>query len=153
MKSRKNNILSLLIVVAMASIGTSATETFAVNIPVNTKARLVHPALATPVTVTGTANIQVSGTTVNPGTFNLSGPLGAKVLIDWSPGTIMAKGRFNVRGTARAEFVDPATGLIVYVSFEVVTKGRTNSVSRALGRFREYATSIPGSRLRGKYHH
>ena len=154
MKSRKNYILSLLIVTTLASIGISASETFAVAIPVNTKAVLTHPALPGPIIVAGTANINVTGTTVDPGYFHMTGPSSAKVIIDWSPGTVSSTGRFAVRGSARAKFKDPATGLPVYIFFKVKTKGRTDSVARAMGRFGDYATSTPGAHLRrGKYHH
>ena len=152
MKSRKKHILSILIVTALVTIGTRASETFAVSIPVNTKARLVHPALPMPITVTGTANIDVTGTTVNLGSFNLSGPLDAKVLVDFAPTTIKKKGRFVARGRARVKFKDPRTGSVVRFSLRIVTKGRTNSVAKAIGRFRDVA-GPPNAHLRGKYHH
>ena len=153
MNTRKKQILSLLIVGAMAVIGTSATEAYAVVIPVQTKAELSHPALPMPITLTGTANIQVIGSNVNPGNFYMTGPMGAKAVIDWSPGTVSATGSFTVRGSGRAKFKDPATGLPVDISFKFITTGRTDSVSRAMGRFHDYATSTAGSHLRGRYHH
>ena len=152
MKSRKKHILSILIVTALVTIGTRASETFAVSIPVNTSANLVHPALPMPITVTGIANIDVTGTTVNPGNFHLSGPLNAKVLIDFAPTTIKKKGWFVANGQARVEFQDPNTGSVVSFSLAIVTKGRTNSVAKAIGRFRDVA-GPPNAHLRGKYHH
>ena len=154
MKSQKNHILSLLIVAGLVSVGSSARETFGVTMPVITKVQLRHPALSAPLTVAGSGDIVVSGTTVNLGTFHLTGPLHAKVLIDWAPGKIYKKGWFIARGQAHAKFVNPTTGFIEHIDFKVITRGRTNSVARAVGRYRDYATSVPGSHLRrGKYHH
>ena len=152
MKYTQNHLLSLLIVAALTSIGASATETFAVNIPVRTKAKLIHSSLPAPIIVTGLANVDVTGTTVNLGTCHMAGPLGAKVLVDFAPTKVNKKGRFIARGRARAKFVDPATGSIVNLSFSVVSKGRTDSIAKAAGRFRDVAGS-PGAHLRGKYRH
>jgi hypothetical protein len=154
MNFRKNHILSLMIVAALTSLGVSASETFAVAIPVNTKVKLTHPALPGPIVLSGTANIDVTGTTVDPGVFHMTGPHSSTVIIDWHPSTVDSTGRFRTRGQARAKFIDPATGSAVYISFYVKTKGRTNSVAKAMGKFRDYWTSTLGSHLRrGKYHH
>lgn len=152
MKTRKNHILSLLIVGALAAIGTSAADTYAVVIPVKTKALLQHPALPNSILLKGAGNVEVLGATVNLGNFYMTAPK-AKALIDWSPTSLGPGGWFTAYGSGRAKFKNPATGAIEYVSFRMISGGRTDSVGRAVGRFKDIYSSVPGAGLEGKYRH
>ena len=152
MKTRKNHILSLLIVGVLAAIGTSAADTYAVIISVKTKALLAHPALPNSILLKGTGNVEVLGATVNLGNFYMNAPK-AKALIDWSPTSLSSSGWFKAYGSGRAKFKNPSTGAIEFVSFRMVSRGRTDSVGRAVGRFVDIYASVPGAGLKGKYRH
>ena len=159
MNTRKNQILRLLIVGALAVIGTGATEAYAVAvvIPVQTKAKLAHPALSSPLLLQGTANVQVAGGTVNLGSYTMIAPgiIGSvgEAKIWWFPATVNPDGSFTARGRGTAKFINPLTGGTEFVSFCMITNGRTDSVVRAMGRFNDSSSSVAGSHLKGKYHH
>ena len=152
MNTRKKQILSLLIVGALAAIGTGATESYAVVISVDIEARLNHLALSSPIRLVGGGNIDVSGSNIAPGTFVLTdtaGPGWAR--ISWSTGTVSSTGRFRVEGEAVAEWVDPS-GTVRYEHFRMVIQGRTDGTSRIRARFRNPfgPTSTSTARLRGR---
>ena len=153
MNTRKNQILSLLIVGAMAAIGTSATEAYAVVIPVHTKAKLAHPVLPGPILLNGAANVQVAGGMIDLGTYFMAAPNG-KAKIKWYPTSVNpANGKFTACGRGYAKVINPVTGAIERVYFRMITKGRTDSVARVVGRFTYIYTSVPGAGLKGKYRH
>ena len=152
MNTRTNKILSLLIVGALATIGISATDASAAVINVQTKAELFHPSLPAPLLLHGTANVNVVGTTINLGTFHMTAPHG-KAKIKWRPATVDADGWFNACGSGRAKLINPVTGATEYVSFRMVTRGRTDSIARVKGRFTFTLTSVAGASLTGKYRH
>ncbi len=161
MNTRKNQILSLLIVGALTTIGIGATEASAqvvlspvpvAVIPVDIKAKLAHPALASPLFLRGTANVRVVRGTINLGTYFMTSPRG-KAKIRWYPATVSPNGSFTAYGSGKAKVINPLTGAIERVTFRMVTSGRTDSVARALGRFKDVCTSVAGAGLKGKYHH
>ena len=141
MKSRKNHILSLLIVTVLASIGVSATETFAQTtiIDVDVRARLTDPTLSPPIILEGPGQIKITGSVIAPGTFNLTdvaGP-GGHAQISWSTGTVHPNGRFRVIGQAVAWWTDSSM-TVRYRHFRVVIRGRTDSAVRVRGRFHDF---------------
>ena len=148
MNTRKNQILSLLIVGVLATIAIGATQASAAVIPVGIRARMYHPSLATPINLGGTGNINVVAGSIAPGTFNLTDATGGPAVaqISWSTGTVDSFGRFCVEGQAYGQWVD-AAGVIRYVHFRMVIRGRTNG-THLRARFRETA-GTPGARLRG----
>ena len=153
MNTRKNQILSLLIVGAMAAIGTSATKAYAVVITVHTKAKLVHPVLLGPIFLHGAANVKVACGMIDLGTYLMSAPNG-KAKIKWYPPSVNpADGSFTANGRGMAKLINPATGAIERVYFRMITHGRTDSVARVKGRFTYLYTSVPGAGLKGKYRH
>ena len=153
MNTRKNQILSLLIVGAMAAIGTSATKAYAVVITVHTKAKLVHPVLPGPIFLNGAANVQVAGGMIYLGTYLMTAPNG-KAKIKWYPTSVNpADGSFTAHGSGKAKLINPATGAIERVYFRMITHGRTDSVARVKGKFTYLYSSVPGAGLKGKYHH
>ena len=153
MNTRKNQILSLLIVGAMAAIGTSATEAYAVVIPVHTKAKLAHPVLPGPILLNGAANVQVAGGMIDLGTYFMTAPNG-KAKIKWYTTSVdPVTGKFIAYGSGYAKVIHPVTGAVERVYFRMTTKGRTDSVARAIGRFTHIYTSVPGAGLKGKYRH
>lgn len=147
MKSRKNHILSLLIVTVLASIGVSATETFAqttTTILANVRARLTDPTLSPPIILEGLGHIEITGSVIKPGTFNLTdvaGP-GGHAQISWSTGTVHPNGRFRVIGQAVARWTDSSM-TVQYRHFRVVIRGRTNSASYLRGRFHDFGGGSP----------
>ena len=155
MNTRKNQILSLLIVGVLATIGIGATEAHAAIINVQTKAKLAHPVLAAPILIGGNANVQVAGGMLNLGTFWMIAPGGtAKAKIKWYPTSVNpADGTFTAHGSAFAKVIDPATGVVKRVYFRMITKGRTNSVNKIRGEFWHLYTSTPFAGLKGKYSH
>ena len=152
MNTRKNQILSMLIVGVLTTIGIGATEASA-QITVGVRARMFHPTLATPINLVGGGNINVDmvAGTIAPGIFNLVDATGgpASAQISWSTGTIDSFGRFRVVGQAYGQWVD-ATGVTRYVHFRMVIRGRTNNAGTHV-RARFGATAgTPGARLRGR---
>ncbi len=149
MNTRKNQILSLLIVGVLATIAIGATQASAAVIPVDIRARMYHPSLATPINLGGTGNINVVAGSIAPGTFNLVDATGAPAFaqISWSTGTVDSFGRFRVEGQAYGKW-DDATGVTRYVHFRMIIRGRTNG-THLRARFRETA-GTPGARLRGR---
>ena len=152
MNTRKNQILSLLIVGVLATIAIGATQASAAIIPVGIRARMHHPTLATPINLGGVGNINVDivAGTVMPDTFNLVDATGGPALaqISWSTGTVDSFGRFRVVGQAYGQWVD-GTGVTRYVHFRMVIRGRTNNAgTHVRAMFRETA-GTPGARLRG----
>ena len=153
MNTRKNQILSLLIVGVLATIGIGATETYAVVIPINAKALLVHPALPGPIVLHGAANVHVGGGMINLGTYFMTAPNG-KAKIKWYPTSVNpADGSFTAHGSGKAKLINPATGAIERVYFRMITHGRTDNVARVKGKFTYLYSSVPGAGLKGKYHH
>ena len=153
MNTRKNQILSLLIVGVLATIGIGATETYAVVIPINAKALLVHPALPGPIVLHGAANVHVGGGMINLGTYFMTAPNG-KVKIKWHPTSVNpCTGKFTAYGSGYAKLINPVTGGVERVYFRMITEGRTDSVARVIGRFTHIYTSTPGAGLKGEYHH
>ena len=155
MNTRKNQILSLLIVGAMAAIGTGATEAYAVVIPVDIRARLSDSSLVIPINLVGSGHIRVVGSHIAPGTFNLTDTVGpGRAQISWSTGSVDPTGRFRVEGQAVGQWVDPS-GVVRYVHFRMVIRGRTNGTTlgstmpRVQGRFRD-VLGTPGAHLRGR---
>ncbi len=108
MNTRKNQILSLLIVGVLATIGIGATVASAAAIPVDINARLSHPSLASPITLVGGGTVNVVAGTIAPGIFNLVDATGgpASAQITWSTGPVSLSGRFRVDGRAVARWVD-----------------------------------------------
>jgi|3_EtaG_2_1085321.scaffolds.fasta_scaffold04647_2 hypothetical protein len=155
MNTRKNQILSLLIVGVLATIGIGATETQAAVIPVQIKAVLKHPVLAAPILLHGHANVHVAGGMINLGTFFMIAPGGtAKAKVKWYPTSVNpADGTFTAYGSGYAKLIDPATGVVKFVRFRMLTKGRTNGINRIHGKFKHLYTSTPFAGLRGKYRH
>ena len=155
MNTRKNQILSLLIVGVLATIGIGATEASAAVIPIQTKAKLAHPVLPAPILIGGNANVQVAGGMINLGTFFMIAPNGtAKAKVKWYPTSVNpADGTFTAYGSGYAKVIDPATGVVKRVYFRMLTKGRTDSVARIHGRFWHLYTSTPFAGLKGKYSH
>ena len=150
MNTRKNQILSLLIVGVLATIAIGATQASAAAIPVDINARLSHPSLASPITLVGGGTVNVVAGTIAPGIFNLVDATGgpASAQITWSTGPVSLSGRFRVDGRAVARWVD-ASGVVRYVDFKMVIRGRTNGTSRVRARF--YDTSgTSGAHLRGR---
>ena len=150
MNTRKNQILSILIVGVLTAIGIGATEASA-QITVGIRARMYHPSLATPINLGGVGNINVVAGSIAPGTFDLVDATGGPALaqISWSTGTIDSFGRFRVVGQAYGQWVD-ATGVTRYVHFRMVIRGRTNNAGTHV-RARFGATAgTPGARLRGR---
>ena len=150
MNTRKNQILSMLIVGVLATIGIGATEASA-QIAVDINARLSHTSLAIPITLVGGGAVNVLGSNIAPGIFNLVDATGgpASAQISWSTGTIDSFGRFRVVGQAYGQWVD-ATGVTRYVHFRMVIRGRTNTAGTHV-RARFGATAgTPGARLRGR---
>jgi len=153
MNTRNNQILSLLIVGILATIGIGATETYAALIPVNTKAKLDHPVLPAPIFLHGAANVHVAGGMIHLGTYFMAAPNG-KAKIKWYPTSVNpATGKFTACGSGYAKLINPATGAVERVYFRMRTEGRTDSVARVIGRFTYIYTSVPGAGLKGKYHH
>ena len=152
MNTRKNQILSLLIVGALATIGISATDASAAIITVNTKAKLMHPVLATPLLLHGTANVNVVGATISLGTYYMASPDG-KAKIKWYPATVGPGGWFIAYGRGYAKVINPVTGATERVYFRMITKGRTDNIARAAGRFTHLYSSVAGAGLNGKYRH
>ena len=153
MNTRKNQILSLLIVGVLATIGIGATETYAVVIPVNTKALLDHPVLPGPIVLHGAANVHVGGGMINLGTYFMTAPNG-KAKIKWYTTSVdPVTGKFIAYGSGYAKLIHPVTGAVERVYFRMTTKGKTDSVARVIGRFTYIYTSVPGAGLKGKYHH
>jgi hypothetical protein len=149
MNTRKNQILSLLIVGALAAIGTGATEAYAVVIPVDIRARLRHPSLFPAINLVGGGHIRVVGSHIAPGTFNLTDTAGpGRARISWSTGSVDSTGRFRVEGRAVAQWVD-RSGVVRYVRFRMVIRGRTNGTSRIRGRFRD-VLGTAGAHLGGR---
>ena len=148
MNTRKNQILSMLIVGVLATIGIGATEASA-QITVGIRARMYHPSLATPINLGGVGNINVVAGSIAPGTFDLVDATGGPALaqISWSTGTIDSFGRFRVVGQAYGQWIDTA-GVTRYVHFTMVIRGRTNG-THLRGMFRE-TMGTPGARLRGR---
>jgi hypothetical protein len=148
MNTRKNQILSMLIVGVLTTIGIGATEASA-QITVGIRARMSHPTLATPINLGGVGNINVVAGSIAPGTFDLVDATGgpASAQISWSTGTVDSFGRFRVEGQAYGKWVD-ATGVTRYVHFRMVIRGRTNG-THVRARFGETA-GTPGARLRGR---
>ena len=150
MNTRKNQILSMLIVGVLTTIGIGATEASA-QIAVDINSRLRHPSLATPIILVGGGTVNVVAGTIAPGIFNLVDATGgpASAQISWSTGTIDSFGRFRVVGQAYGRWVD-ATGVTRYVHFRMVIRGRTNNArTHVRARFGETA-GTPGARLRGR---
>ena len=162
MKTRKNHILSLLIVGALAAIGTSASDTYASSptlapspcpvIPLKTKAKLQHPAVNTPVLLRGTGRATVVGRTINLGNFYLTGR-GGKAAIDWAPARIGRCGKFVAHGSGRAKVISPTSAPATHVSFRMTSRGRTDGVRRAIGRYVSVVSSMSGAGLKGKFSH
>lgn len=153
MRTRKNRILNLLIVGALVSIGSSATETFAATIGINVRARLNDTTLAIPIRLAGAGTVNITTTgIIAPGTFNLadtaSVPYPGGAQISWSTGTVAPSGRFRVLGQAVAWWTD-ASMVTQYRHFKVVIRGRTNSTDRIRASFQEVSGS-PGATLRGR---
>ena len=153
MKSRKNNILNLLIVSALAIIGSSATETFAATIDVGIRARLTDPLISIPILLRGEAVIDVSSGVVSPGAFILHDARGgpAHAEIHWSTGSVDSAGRFRLQGQGVAQWRD-SSGIVRYRHFRMVIRGRTNGTTRARGGFRDISGSS-GAHLRGRFRH
>ena len=152
MNTRKNQILSLLIVGALATIGISATDASAAVIIVQTKAELFHPSLPAPLLLHGTANVQVVGGTVKLGMYYMASPDG-KAKIKWYPATVGPGGWFTAYGRGYAKVINPVTGATERVYFRMITKGRTDNIARAAGRFTHLYSSVAGAGLKGKYRH
>ena len=152
MNTQKNQILSLLIVGVLATIGIGATDASAAVIPIKTKAKLTHPALPAPLLLHGTANVNVVGATINLGTYYMTAPNG-KAKIKWYPATVGPGGWFTAYGIGDAKVINPVTGATERVYFRMITKGRTDSIARAAGRFTHLYSSVAGAGLTGKYHH
>ena len=153
MNTQKNQILSLLIVGILATIGIGATDTYAAVIPVKIKAKLAHPVLPAPILLHGIANVHVGGGMINLGTYFMAAPNG-KAKIKWFPTSVNpATGEFKAFGSGYAKVINPVTGAVERVYFRMTTKGRTDSVARAIGRFTHIYTSVPGAGLKGKYRH
>jgi hypothetical protein len=155
MNTRKNQILSLLIVGVLATIGIGATQASAAVIPVRIKAVLNHPVLAAPILLHGHANVHVNSGMINLGTFLVTAPGGtAKAKIKWySTSVNPADGTFEAYGSGVAKVIDPANGVVKFVRFRMLTKGRTDGANRIHGKFKDLYTSTPGAGLRGKYRH
>ena len=153
MNTRKNQILSLLIVGILATIGIGATETYAAVITVNTKAKLDHPVLPVPIVLHGAASVHVVGGMINLGTYFVTAP-NAKAKIKWHPTSVNpVTGKFKAYGSGYAKLINPVTGAVERVYFRMITEGRTDSVARIIGRFTDIITSVSGAGLKGKYHH
>ena len=150
MNTRKNQILSLLIVGVLATIGIGATEVSAQVIPVDINARLSHPSLASPITLVGGGTVNVVAGTIAPGIFNLVDATGgpASAQISWTPGTVGPFGRFRADGPAVARWVD-ASGVTRYADFKMILQGRTNGTTRVRARFSD-TSGTSGSHLRGR---
>ena len=154
MNTQKKQILSLLIVGTLAVIGAGATESYAqtVVIPVEVRALLSHPALSPSIRLVGGGDVRVSGSQIEPGSFNLADTAGpGRAQISWSTGTIRPSGRFRVQGQAVAEWVD-SSGVVRYAHFTMVITGRTNGTDRVRARFRDISGTA-GADLRGRCRH
>lgn len=155
MKTRKNHIHGLLIVGALATIGTSAAGTYAKDISMPIAAQLHHPALATRILLNGTCNVTIMDSTVTFGNFYMVSPK-AKAWIKWSPTRIDPHGNIKTYGSGRAKFTNPTTGAIEYVSFRMYCHGSIwhNSgrvVKLVSGSFRTVSSSVPRANLKGTY--
>ena len=149
MNTRKNQILSLLIVGVLTTIGIGATEASA-QITVGIRARMHHPSLATPIILVGGGTVNVVAGTIAPGIFNLVDATGgpASAQISWTTGTVDLLGRFRVDGRAVARWVD-ASGVIRYADFKMILRGRTNGTTRVRARFHD-TSGTSGAHLRGR---